>query len=311
GYLQYQQAFPNVWNFVLSAPNANAYIGIGFSPDGNMVGSDAVVGWVGSDGIGNVKAYYLGGQAPSSVTLLQSTNQGFQVGNSSVGSDSQGLHVAFQITAAGTPSKNVIYAVGTTGTLPSGPNYQLSQHLDRINTVLNYSTGQFQQSGGNSYSGLLQAHGLLNLLGWTILLPIGAVAARYFREWDPLWYYSHMAFQLSGFLLGVSGVISGFVLEDRLNASVGKHKAIGIIVLVIGILQATALLIRPEKGSKSRKYWNLFHQNGGRVLILLAVSNVFYGINLGGAGRSWNVGFSVALAVLFGISLVLELRMWF
>src|SRR4051794_28995323 len=59
--IQYIQGAPNVWNFVLSAPNTNAYIGIGFSPNGNMVGSSAIVGWFGADGTSDMRKYFLGG----------------------------------------------------------------------------------------------------------------------------------------------------------------------------------------------------------------------------------------------------------
>lgn len=72
-----------------------------------------------------------------------------------------------------------------------------------------------------------------------------------------------------------------------------------------------AIVARPDKESKVRKYWNWYHQSVGRVLIILAVANIFYGIHLGNAGSGWNAGYAIALATLFFVSLLLEFRPWF
>ncbi|MBA0617825.1 hypothetical protein Godav_027243, partial [Gossypium davidsonii] len=50
----------------------------------------------------------------------------------------------------------------------------------------------------------------------------------------------------------------------------------------------------PGKESKVRKYWNWYHHNGGRIVILIAIANVFYGIHLGeDDGTSWNAAYAV------------------
>lgn len=59
----------NVWSFVLSAPNTNAYIAMGFSEKGQMVGSTAIIGWVSDDGTATMKKYFLGGQSPNQVYI--------------------------------------------------------------------------------------------------------------------------------------------------------------------------------------------------------------------------------------------------
>lgn len=75
--------------------------------------------------------------------------------------------------------------------------------------------------------------------------------------------------------------------------------------------QVIAILARPDKESKVRKYWNWYHFGVGRALIFLAAINVFYGIHLGNAGSGWNAGFAIFLALVFIVSLILELKMWF
>ncbi|KAL0436656.1 UNVERIFIED_CONTAM: cytochrome and DOMON domain-containing protein [Sesamum radiatum] len=137
--LRYVQGAPNVWNFLLSAPNTNAYIAIGFSPNGNMVGSSALVGWIGADAISGFQKYYLGGQSPSLVAL-EPPDQGLIIRNSSIFPQSNQLYMAFQLITDTTPVPRLIYSVGPAGRLPSGPAYQLTQHRDQISTVLNYAT---------------------------------------------------------------------------------------------------------------------------------------------------------------------------
>lgn len=81
------------------------------------------------------------------------------------------------------------------------------------------------------------------MLGWGILVAIGAMVARYMKQWDPIWFYSHTAIQSLGYILGVAGIITGLVLSNRVSANVDKHKAIGITILVLGTLQVSPFSI--------------------------------------------------------------------
>lgn len=74
-------------------------------------------------------------------------------------------------------------------------------------------------------------------------MPIGAIVARYFRQWDPIWFYSHMAIQIFGFLFGLVGFVLGFVVKDFLRAQVTHHKNIGILILILGCLQVRYIYI--------------------------------------------------------------------
>ena len=198
-------------------------------------------------------------------------------------------------------------------------------------------TGQTSNINVRPQSRLRKSHGALNMVGWGILMIIGAIVARHFRQWDPVWFYVHICIQSLGFLLGIAGVICGIILENRLGADVSTHKGLGVFLLVLGCLQVSlslspspslspypslsdyglyfctqvmAFLARPEKSSKVRKYWNWYHYSVGRILIIFAVANVFYGIHLGKEGREWKGGYGGVLAILFVIALILEVRMW-
>ncbi|XP_027113705.1 cytochrome b561 and DOMON domain-containing protein At3g07570 [Coffea arabica] len=303
--LRYKQTGASEWSYVLSAPNSNAYIGMGFSPNGQMVGSSAIVGWVGSDGTPAMKKYYLGGKNSNQVMPDQGN---LEVGNSTIVTFSSRIYMAFQLVNTDTPDSLLIYSFGPPNQIPSPPSFRLTQHSDYVSTVLNYATGQTQTTSTNTNS-LRKSHGILVMLGWGILMAIGAMVARYMRQWDPIWFYSHAAIQSLGFMLGLAGIITGLVLSNRVSANVDKHKAIGITVLVLGCLQLMAVLARPDKESKVRKYWNWYHHGVGRALIVLAAANVFYGIHISDAGSSWNAGYAVVLAALFVVALILEIRM--
>lgn len=102
---------------------------------------------------------------------------------------------------------------------------------------LGNETGQTKSSTGRPYTRLRRSHGALNMLGWGILMIIGVIVARHLKSYDPLWFYLHICIQSFAFVFGIIGVICGFVLDNKTNADVSTHKALGIFILVLGCLQ--------------------------------------------------------------------------
>ncbi|XP_071701410.1 cytochrome b561 and DOMON domain-containing protein At3g07570-like [Rutidosis leptorrhynchoides] len=305
--LRTTQAGPSLWSFVLSAPNTNSYVAIGFSPNGGMVGSTAIVGWIAGDSSAIMKRYFLGGKTPSQVVVDQGNLQIMNT-TSSIISFSSRIYMAFQLVAD-QPTQQLVFAVCSNNNhAPTSPNFRLTAHRNQISIAFDYASGQGNQVS-SPYSSLKRTHGILNAVGWGVLLPIGAMIARYLKHLGSYWFYAHSSIQLSGFIIGLSGIISGLVLNDRIDINVAKHKAIGLIVITLGCLQIIAVLIRPNMDSKVRKYWNWYHHNVGRVLILLAAFNVFYGVHLAHAGSEWNVTYGVFLGIIATIALSLELRL--
>ncbi|KAJ4893113.1 Cytochrome b561 and DOMON domain-containing protein [Raphanus sativus] len=306
--LRYARTAQNTWSFILSAPDASSFIGIGFSTNGQMIGASAVVGWLPTDGSGGqAKQYLLGGKSPGQVTPDRG-DLSIVNGSLKVESVSSRIYMSFQLTAD-VPRPSLLYALGPAGFFPTSPGFGLREHRDMTTTTVDYNTGSQTVVKGSPYSKLRKTHGLLNMFGWGILIIIGALVARHMKQWKPTWFYAHIALQTTGFILGLTGIICGLVLENRTKANnVSKHKGLGITILVMGILQVLALLARPDKDSKYRKYWNWYHHNVGRVMIILAISNIFYGIHLGKAGSSWNVGYGFAVAVLALAAIGLEVK---
>eukprot|EP00261_Vitis_vinifera_P037843 XP_019079086.1 PREDICTED: probable leucine-rich repeat receptor-like protein kinase At1g35710 [Vitis vinifera] len=116
-------------------------------------------------------------------------------------------------------------------------------------------------SGVNNTGDLETRHGDMGLIAWDVLLPSGAIIPRYFKHHDPQWFYLHISIQIVGFLPGLATVVAGRTLYNGLESyRIPKfkiHRPLGSLVFFLGILQVVmALILRPDKTSKQRKYWN-------------------------------------------------------
>ncbi|CAB4291077.1 unnamed protein product [Prunus armeniaca] len=278
--LRYSQTSSNIWTFVLSTPAVNSFIAMGFSSNGQMVGSSAIVGWVSSTER-TIKQYFLGG---TSANLVEPNKGNLQVASnfSLILSQSSRLYLGFQLETS-QPQTRLLYSVGPDGFLPVAPDYRLIQHSDKFSTSINYITGELHHLN----SPMLIKEEKLPCTQRQKSKHIELTKSIFKTEEEP-WSAEHARM---GHFADNWSVVCGFVLNNKLNADVSTHKALGIIILVLGCLQVMAILVRPEKESKTRKYWNWYHQGVGRILIIFAIANVFYGIHLGEKGKAWNAGY--------------------
>ncbi|WVZ67843.1 hypothetical protein U9M48_016871 [Paspalum notatum var. saurae] len=293
----------NTWSFVLSAPDGGAYVSVGFSSDGAMVGSSAMAGWTTGSGVGVAKQYRLGGTSSGSCPPDQGS-LALVPGTTLLVAQSSRLYLAFQFTAA-QPTPYLIYAVGPSGAQLS--NDYLVQHRSYTSASVNYATGVSSSAGGAS--GSKKLHGAMAALGWGVLMPLGVALARYFKRHDPFWFYAHISVQGVGFVLGTAGVVAGFRLNDDVSGA-DTHQAIGITILVCGCLQVLAFLARPDKSSKFRRYWNWYHHNVGRAAVVCAIANVFIGLSIAHEATAASAFYGIFIALWVIASLVLEVRLW-
>ncbi|KAI9111246.1 hypothetical protein K1719_017857 [Acacia pycnantha] len=297
--LRYAKPSEDRINLVFSFPSdINAYAAIGFSKDGRMVGSIAFVGWVDDSKI-HALGYSLKGK--TSEQVFSSGGQPITEPLDPTTQPTAYIYNRDPITA--TPY--LILAIGPKNSIPSAPNYDLTKHHDYIALKINYNTGIVTLV---SSSMLRRSHGWINMIGWSLLMMIGAIIARYCKQWDPHWFYLHISIQTSAFAAGAVGIICGFVLTQRVHVT--HHKNIGILILVLGCLQVISLVLRPRKESSLlRKYWNYYHHNVGRILLIFASVNSFYGLSLGGEGSKWFAGYGATVSFLVVVAIILEIRM--
>jgi cytochrome b561 len=138
--------------------------------------------------------------------------------------------------------------------------------------------------------------------------------ARYLRVFeaaDPAWFYLHIACQISGYALGVAGWGLGLKLgSESVGLTYQPHRNIGIAIFSLATLQVFALFLRPDPKNKLRVYWNVYHHSVGYSVILLAIINIFKGLNILKPATGWKTGYIVIIAIIGGIALVLEAITW-
>lgn len=109
---------------------------MGFSKDGMMVGSSAMVGWMGKERA-HIRQYYLRGQSPSDVVV----NQGQLLGTSIppiVVLNGAKIYMGFQVKfEAPVTRQPILFAFGTSP--PS--HYRLMEHEDKTSILFDFSSG--------------------------------------------------------------------------------------------------------------------------------------------------------------------------
>ncbi len=133
-------------------------------------------------------------------------------------------------------------------------------------------------------------------VSWGALIPAGIVAARSFRAHglqpapsmvpgargprSAAWFQVHRALQSLGFAAALGGVAAGFVASggwDSPRAEVQVHRDLGVAVTVLGLVQVSALAVRPARGGRARAFWTPAHKLLGYAVAIMAVANIYYG----------------------------------
>lgn len=311
--LRYSQNGDNVLSIILSSKQTTGWIGMGFSETGMMVGSSAMIGWIGEDKKPNIHQYFLGGKISSMIETDQGDLKTVDAAPPVASVFGQNMYMAFQLKfQAPVGMKPLLFAYGTK--IPVKNVLTMHKDMTSINfdfsqdTTTNAQSSSISTSASYPYN-LKRNHGALAIAGWGVLLPIGAIVARHCKQWDPLWYNMHIGIQFLGFIIGTSAIVVGNTLYNKLHADVQVHRSLGIFIFVIGILQVTAYFIRPDKEFKYRVYWNWYHHWFGRLALFLASVNIVIGIRVAGAGQAWKVAYGFNLAFILIIVIVLEIML--
>ncbi|KAL2336205.1 hypothetical protein Fmac_010651 [Flemingia macrophylla] len=286
---------------ILSAPYTIGWVGIGFSRDGMMVGSSAMVGWISKHGHARIKQFYLRGRKSSEV-IVDKGELSLSNVPAAVATNGAQIHLAFELQMT-TPFEKQPILLAFGSKYPQ--NHHLSKHEDKTAIVFDFSAGS---TGPVSYESIRMRtnHGILGIIGWGLILPVGAIIARYFRHKDPIWFYLHVVIQFVGFSFGLGTVVLGLRLYSKMHAHLPAHRGIGIFAMVLSILQIMALFLRPKKDSKIRKIWNWYHSWFGRLALVFAAINIVLGMQAAGAGSDWKIGYGFLVGIMVVAAIVLE-----
>ncbi|KNA20238.1 hypothetical protein SOVF_054090 [Spinacia oleracea] len=292
-------------------PTSN-WIAWALNPTGSgMTGAQALVAYRNSSS--SIHAYT--SSVVDTRTTLAQSSLSFRVDNISANSGTNEMTIFATIR----PPRTTVNHVWQVGPLSSGAPAQHPQNSANTRSVgsINFLAGQATSSGGAVVQrlGRKNAHGVLNAISWGILMPLGAIIARYVKAFpsaDPAWFYLHVSCQIVAYILGVAGWGTGLQLgSDSPGIVYTLHRNIGIALFCLATLQVFALLLRPNKDHKYRLYWKVYHHGIGYAVIILSIINIYQGLdNVLQPERKWKRIYSGIIIALGAIAVVLEAVTW-
>ncbi|KAK1439796.1 hypothetical protein QVD17_05617 [Tagetes erecta] len=220
------------------------------------------------------------------------------------------------VLPSGRTSFNQVWQVGSMNNGALAAHAFVADNLNSVNTV-DFSNGVTTAGGsvGGSRQRRRNTHGVLNAVSWGVLMPMGAMAARYlkvFKAANPAWFYIHVATQTSAYGVGVAGWATGIKLgSDSSGIQYDTHRNIGIILFAFATLQVFALLLRPKPDNKYRFYWNIYHHSLGYSIIILSIINVYEGLDILDPEKKWKNAYTGILISLGVITVIAEALTWF
>jgi len=279
----------------------SGYLAIGFGS--GMVNSFTYVAWVGNDGVGRVKTYWIDGK---SATGIHPTSENITF----VRCKSENGIITFEFTRPLNPSctgkvecKNIIdpttplkvvWAMGASwsGDDLTDSNMHSVTSSRPIRVLLLRGSAEAEQD----LRPVLAVHGFMMFVAWGILLPGGIMAARYLKSLKgDGWFQIHVYLQYSGISIMFLGVLfAAAELRGFFVSSV--HVKFGVLALLLAVLQPLNAKFRPSKPangevpSRNRILWEYLHVITGRSAIIVGIVALFTGMkHLGHRYDSENV----------------------
>lgn len=152
-------------------------------------------------------------------------------------------------------------------------------------------------------------HARVMVLAWSVLLPLGVLAARYFKvtpqqDWprhidNRVWWHAHRALQYSGVVLMLVGVALAWDRGARLTSIAAWHAYLGWGIVVLGVLQVVGAWMRGSKGGPTdidmrgdhydmtphRLWFEGIHKTLGWLAVVAAIATVCLGLLAADAPR--------------------------
>uniref|UniRef100_A0A1J3FZC4 Cytochrome b561 and DOMON domain-containing protein n=1 Tax=Noccaea caerulescens TaxID=107243 RepID=A0A1J3FZC4_NOCCA len=281
-----------------------------------MVGSQAIVAYPQSDG--TIRAYT--SPISSYQTSLQEGGLSFNVSElaATYQNNEMVIFATLNLPLANGATINTVWQDGSlSGNNPlshptSGNNIR---SVSNMNLVSGASASAAGGGAGNSKLRKRNIHGILNGFSWGIMMPIGAIIARYLRvskSAGPAWFYLHISCQSSAYVIGVAGWATGLKLGgESPGIQFTTHRAIGIALFCLATVQVFAMFLRPKPEHKYRVYWNIYHHTIGYTVIILAVVNIFKGLDILSPEMQWRNAYTAIIVALGIVAAVLEAFTWY
>ncbi|KAJ7587082.1 CBD9-like protein [Mycena floridula] len=266
----------------------------------NMKGSSMVIMWSNFDGSITLSQRKATGKSeptvdsdPSAVATL----------STDLSTTSGSIQFVYTMPATDVTSEKIIYAFGGANPDDASIDASLREHTNKGSTTLDLTKpvssdgSPVSTSIGQDYERLILVHAILCVIGFLLLLPAGALLARYLRTRSPSWFMGHWIAQ---FALSAPLIVAGFAIGFTVVSGSGethlddRHKTWGVVIFALYLAQCGlgALIhwVKPKR-STGRPPQNYVHAVLGLVIIGLALYQVRSGYNeeWGKATSSFNV----------------------
>jgi len=302
----------------LQYPTDGGWVGFAFTDGGStpMIGSHAIIGSQDSLTPTNrfIGEVVLTTKDDGSNGITLDASSSLQLTQSDVDNSQGTTTVLFRRASAFLAQSmdvNIAFATGGAPMYRSGQSPLFRKHSDKHYGSLNFQTGVFTEVSLDSYRSI---HAILMTVAWAFMLPCGIIAARFFKSDDeaatPWWFHAHRAFQVSGLLIATAGfAIALFVIGTRTYMT---HRTLGIIVMSFGYFQPFNAVIRPEwkpgPPTTKRKIWEFIHKTNGRVTVICALVNIYFGLSILNPGVMYVVLISILISLWGTAAIGLEIR---
>ncbi|XP_075473220.1 putative ferric-chelate reductase 1 isoform X4 [Ascaphus truei] len=271
--------------FEISGPS-DGYVAIGFSDDTQMGNDDIYICGMNSAGTVQVQHAYSEGKVRPRILALNNVEvslASFSSGvmqcsfmsrnNISTQTPTRASSNSFYIFLAyGASVNGVIQFHGTTGTSISSTKIDL---LVAANVSSSQSSGQ----------STIKAHGTLMLIAWMTTGSLGMIIARYLKVaakqlvfGKALWFQAHITLMALTIVATIISFVLAFVKAQGWSYRANTHAILGCIVMILAFFQPFIAFFRPSPQSSRRFIFNWFHALNALVMKVLAVANLFLGL---------------------------------
>ncbi|GBG75724.1 hypothetical protein CBR_g20975 [Chara braunii] len=303
------------WLDVLFIGHHDGWVGLGFSDDGMMAGSSAIVGYSTIDSGPRAAQYFLASPAPSGVK----PGNKLDVAGLEVRAQNGSIVLEFSVKlSVGNDIKRtwILWAKGPT---PGPTSQELPQHSERHSQQINFRTGRLYDQPDRARL----AHAWMSVVCWGVILPVGIIYARYAEKFRQDLLLPHVVIQSVGYIAGVASSAIGISLSTQsgMSSKYRHHLALGVILVIITpcmilssvMLQKMDLIANYVGASRTRKIqggWSNVHWWFVCGLLVFIPAQIIIGFTILQPATLYGVMYAVMAGVFVLIFLVLEVAVF-
>ncbi|XP_072276922.1 putative ferric-chelate reductase 1 [Pyxicephalus adspersus] len=288
------------YQFEISGP-ASGYVAFGFSDDQRMGNDDIYICGINAAGQVHIQHAYSEGKTRPKILPLTNVEASLMAYSSGViqcvfSSTNQ---ISTQQPVQQSRSSNssdlyyvlIAYGSSSNGEIEyHGPSIIISEKKVNLSAVSNVTVTEHEVSS------MIKAHGALMLIAWMTTGSIGMVFARFFKVaayklvfGKAAWFQGHVALMVLTVAATIVAFILPFIHAKGWSHNAITHATIGCIVMGLAFIQPFIAFFRPSPESSKRIIFNWFHFINAAVIKILAVANLFLGLQFIDHKTGWMV----------------------